>query len=299
MFELAQLRCFVVLAQELHFGRAASRLNMTQPPLSRQIQLLEHAVGARLFDRTSRAVSLTSSGRSFQPDAVRILELSDKAVATARRTAKGESGTLTIGFTTSSGSGVLPSLLIECRKRLPDVQFDLLEMVTTDQIEALSSGRLDVGLLWKPVPSDFESVVLRRERMVAALPKEHPRAKGPAPMLSDFDRKPFIMYSPYQSRYFHELVASMFHEQQIAPDYVQHVAYIHTMISLVSAGMGAAVVPDSSRHFSDKVIFRPLPVFSKQLVERHLAWSPDNRNPILQPVIEVARALSAASVSTG
>jgi len=106
MFELSQLRCFVAVAEELHFGRAAERLHMTQPPLSRQIRLLEHQIGTPLFERSSRSVRLTAAGRSFLPDAARILRLADEAAATARRVAAGAAGSLAIGFTASVGYGL-------------------------------------------------------------------------------------------------------------------------------------------------------------------------------------------------
>ena len=132
LFELRQLRCFVAAADELHFGRAARRLNMTQPPLSRQIQLLEHALGVRLFERSSRNVALTSAGRVFLLEARRILRLSESAALATRRVASGEAGTVTIGFTAASGYSYLPRLITLCRERLPNITIHLKEMVSAD-----------------------------------------------------------------------------------------------------------------------------------------------------------------------
>src|SRR5277367_5252581 len=134
-FELRQLRCFVAVAEELHFGRAAARMNMTQPPLSRQIQMLERVLGVKLLDRTSRVVKLTPAGRVFLLEARRILRLTESAALTTRRTASGEAGTVALGFTAASGYNFLPRLISLCTSRLPNVNFSLKEMVTTDQTE--------------------------------------------------------------------------------------------------------------------------------------------------------------------
>ena len=137
MFDLNQLRCFVAVAEELHFGRAAARLNMTQPPLSRQIQVLEHIIDAPLLERTSRSVRLTPAGRSFLPEARRILKLAESASQVARRIALGKTGSLKIGFTAAAAYGFLPELVAACRAKLPEVDFSLKEMVSGDQFEAL------------------------------------------------------------------------------------------------------------------------------------------------------------------
>src|SRR3954451_22647527 len=131
MFDLNQLRCFVTVAEELHFGRAAARLNMTQPPLSRQIQVLEHIIDAPLLERTS----LTPAGRSFLPEARRILKLAESASQVARRIALGKSGSLKIGFTAAAAYGFLPELVAACRAKLPEVDCSLKEMVSGDQFE--------------------------------------------------------------------------------------------------------------------------------------------------------------------
>jgi DNA-binding transcriptional LysR family regulator len=151
MFDLSQLRCFVTVAEELHFGRAAARLNMTQPPLSRQIQVLEHIIEATLLDRTSRSVRLTPAGKSFLPEAKRILKLADSASQVARRIAMGKTGSIKIGFTAAAAYSFLPELIAACRTRLPEVDLSLKEMVSGDQLEALATGQIDAGLLRPPI----------------------------------------------------------------------------------------------------------------------------------------------------
>ena len=244
MFDLNQLRCFVTVAEELHFGRAAARLNMTQPPLSRQIQVLEHIIDAPLLERTSRSVRLTPAGRSFLPEARRILKLAESASQVARRIALGKTGSLKIGFTAAAAYGFLPELVAACRAKLPEVDFSLKEMVSGDQFEALTSGQIDAGLLRPPI----------------ARPELRPAASSPSPCsprsrrsirwrtptsitIKDFDDQPFVMYSPYESRYFHDLLVALFTRADILPRYVQHLSQIHSILAMVRAGLGLAIVP--------------------------------------------------------
>ena len=164
MLEISQLRCFVAVAEELHFGRAAERLNMTQPPLSRQIRLLEHQVGTPLFERTNRVVRLTAAGKAFFPEAGRILRLTEEAAVTARRVAQGDRGSIAIGFTATFGYGVLPDLVRGLHDRSPNISLTLKEMVTSAQLEALAMGQLDVGLMRPHPPRGRPGTCWCRER---------------------------------------------------------------------------------------------------------------------------------------
>ena len=151
MVSLARLSCFVAVAEELHFGRAAERLHMTQPPLSRQIQQLESELGVQLIERSTRAVTLTPTGAAFLPDARRILQLAEGAAQTVKRIPAGDLGTVVIGFTAASAHVVLPRLLGAAREKLPDVKLDLREMVTAVQLEGLMTGEVDLGMARPPV----------------------------------------------------------------------------------------------------------------------------------------------------
>ncbi len=289
LFELRQLRCFVAAADELHFGRAARRLNMTQPPLSRQIQLLEHALGVRLFERSSRNVALTSAGRVFLLEARRILRLSESAALATRRVASGEAGTVTIGFTAASGYSYLPRLITLCRERLPNITIHLKEMVSADQIEALLSGRIDVGLLRPPIDRvEFATMRILVEPLVAALPSGDPRIVRAVLTIEDFDQQPFIMYAAEGAKYFHDMLVNMFDAADVAPATVQHLSQIHSMLGLVRAGIGAAVVPEAatSLHLED-VAFRPLTTNPANPVELYTVWRPDNDNPALPPLVSM------------
>jgi DNA-binding transcriptional LysR family regulator len=289
LFELRQLRCFVAAAEELHFGRAAARVNMTQPPLSRQIQLLERAVGVKLLDRTSRLVKLTPAGRVFLLDARRILRLVESAALTTRRTASGESGTITLGFTAASGYSFLPRLVTLCTSRLPNVNLALKEMVSTEQTEALLTNRIDVGLLRPPINRpEFSKMHIASEPLVAALPFGDARLQNAALKLADFHEQPLIMYSPEGARYFHDMLAGLFESNHVAPIYVQFLSQIHSVLALVQSGLGAALVPEAatSLHF-DAVQFRPLRITPPHPVELYFVWRGDNDNPALEPLLEL------------
>ena len=276
MFELGQLRCFAAVAEELHFGRAAARLNMTQPPLSRQIQLLEHALGVALFERTSRSVRLTPAGRAFHAEARRVLDLAEGAGLAAKRVARGEAGSVTIGFTAAASYGFLPRLIAAARAEMPDVDLALKEMVTADQTEALSSGRIDRR-------GAAEAVCVARERLMLAVPRGHRLAAGREPSIADLDRQPLIMYSPVEGRYFYDLIAGLFQAAGVAPDHVQHISQAHTMLALVGAGIGAALVPEAARSLRfEGVVLRPLRLPAEAAAELFAVWRRDNGNPALQ-----------------
>ena len=291
LFELRQLRCFVAAAEDLHFGRAAARVNMTQPPLSRQIQLLERVLGVKLLDRTSRVVKLTPAGRVFLLEARRILRLTESAALTTRRTASGEAGTIALGFTAASGYSFLPRLISLCTSRLPNVNISLKEMVTSDQTEALLTGRIDVGLLRPPIDRmEFTKLRITTEPLVAALPSGDARLAKASLTLADFDRQALIMYASDGARYFHDMLVGLFDVHRVSPIYVQFLSQIHSVLALVHSGLGAALVPEAatSLHF-DGVHFRPVTTHPAHPVELYIVWRSDNDNPALEPLLDLVR----------
>jgi len=296
MFELSQLRCFVATAEELHFGRAAARLNMTQPPLSRQIQVLEHILGVSLLERTSRLVKVTPAGRVFLLEARRIIKLADSAALAARRVAQGEAGRIAIGFTAVSGYSFVPRALTMARARLPNITIELREMVTGDQVEGLLTGLIDIGFVRPPLErQEFDTARILVEPLLAALPAGDPRLSKTSLVLSDFNEQPLIMYAREGASYFHNMLIGLFEAAGARPLYVQHVTQIHSMLGLVKAGLGAALVPASATdlHFED-VQFRPVITTPKQPVELHMAWRRDNLNPALDSVRELCASCGEA-----
>lgn len=292
MFELSQLRCFVAVAEELHFGRAAQRLNMTQPPLSRQVQLLERILGVALLDRNSRTVRLTPAGRPFLIEARRILRLAESAALASRRIASGDAGRVAVGFTAASGYGFLPNLVNLARTQLPNVDLTLRELVSGEQVEALVTGRIDLGLMRPPITRpEFAKLRVMTEPLIAALPTGDPRLEKDSVALADFDGAPMVMYTPEGAGYFHAMLTGMFDAADVAPHYVQHMTQIHSMLALVHARIGAAVVPEAAMrlHF-DGVEFRPLETIPARPVELFVAWRRDNDNPSLKPLLALVEA---------
>jgi DNA-binding transcriptional LysR family regulator len=290
---LEQLRGFVAVAEELHFGRAATRLKMTQPPLSRQIQKLEHAVGAQLLERDSRRVELTAAGSVFLVEARRLLSLAGAAPELARRVSSGASGVVRIGFTAASTYGVLGSLLNRLEERLPEVDLDLREQVTREQVASLEHGEIDLGLARPPFDAEtFGSRLLHREALLVVLPAGHPLGALGRPLTAeDLANEPVIMHSPTSARYFYDLVVSLV---PIPPQNVVHtVSQILTMVWLVAAGRGLAFVPASAARLGvPGVEFAELATPVREPAELHLLWGRGSRNPALWRVLDALKGLT-------
>ena len=283
MFELSQLRCFVAVAEELHFGRAAARLNMTQPPLSRQIQVLERILDVALLERTSRSVRLTSAGRSFLPEAQRLIHGAEAAAMLAKRVDSGKSGSLKLAFTAASAYSFLPSLIKASRSALPDVELLLSELVTGDQIHGLLSGELDIGLMRPPITNpELDYTRVQVETLLLAVPNAHPLAKTKIGSLKALDGEPFVMYEARRARYFHDLLVSLFSSVQVLPHYVQHLTQIHSILALVKAGLGSTIVPASAANLRYKgVTMLPLKLPKTSQIELCAVWRKDDNNPAL------------------
>ncbi|HEY0700867.1 MAG TPA: LysR family transcriptional regulator [Micromonospora sp.] len=296
MFSLDQLRGFVAVAEESNFGRAAERLRMTQPPLSRQVQKLERAVGVELLVRTSRSVELTPAGRVFLDEARRLLRLAAAAPLLAQRAAHGSRGALRIGFTATAALRVLGEWVKFLDDRLPEVNRVLREMVTGGQIEALLAEDLDIGLL-RGVPRAvaLEQLLVHTESLLLAVPRGHPLTRLARPVtLADVGESHVVTYSPVEARYFHDLVVSTFRSAGVQPRYTQHVTQVNSVLALVDAGLGVALVPASAAVITLRNLrFLPVEEIPEDCVEVYAAWRPDNDNPTLSVLLEHVRSGAA------
>lgn len=294
MFTLDQARSFIAVAEELHFGRAAERLSMTQPPLSRQIQKLERSIGVELLERDNRKVSLTAAGLAFLTEARKLVVSADRAPLTARRIAAGRAGEIRIGFTAASAFSLLGPLLTEISQELPDVDVDLQELVTGEQVQAINEGDLDLGLARPPFDTDlFESHLLFSENLMLAVPSGHPLDRLARPLtVADLKDEPLIMHSPIKARYFYDLVV-----RQIPIEHsnvVHTVSQILTMIGLVAAGRGIAFVPESAQLLGlEGVSYLHLSDLAPDSVELHAIWSRDSQNPALRQMLDALWAKAA------
>ncbi|GIG35550.1 LysR family transcriptional regulator [Cellulomonas pakistanensis] len=301
MITFEQVRSFVAVAEELHFGRAAERLRMTQPPLSRQIQKLERSVGARLLERDNRRVALTTAGTAFLEEAYRMLALVEAAGDRTRRIDAGAAGVVRLGFTAVSAIAVLGPLLRRLRTELPDVDVLLSERVTMAQVEGIQRHELDLGLARPPFDTAaLQSRVVRREALMAVVPEGHPLAAGDAPLTpDDFDGQPVIGYHPQQSRYFHELLVRFLANAH--PRIEQSVHQVLTAMLLAAAGQGLALVPESAASLHvEGVVLRPLVQHGgdtrldadpERPVELHAIWARRPATPVLRRVLDVVTSL--------
>ncbi|MEB4615011.1 LysR substrate-binding domain-containing protein [Leucobacter sp. M11] len=295
MFTFDQLKAFIAVAEELHFSRAAERLHMSQPPLTRLIQRLEGDVGVRLFDRDNRNVRLSYAGKVFLTEARRLVAHAEDASTLTRRAGSGSYGILQLGFTPVSGVSILGDLLARMNSVLPNVEVILKEQDSSEGIQERLKVELDVGLA-RPTPNrfDHESVVVQRDVMVAAVPQHHRLASLGRPLVpADFAGEDLLSYDPAGARYFTDRTLQFL--GATAPKSVQQVTQNVTVVSLVGAGRGVALVADSTRRLQvDGVTYLPLdPEHRGEPLELHALWHRDNRNPALEHVVDILSGYQA------
>jgi DNA-binding transcriptional LysR family regulator len=284
--ELRHLRYFVGVGEEQHFGRAAERLQIAQPALSRQIQDLEREVGFLLFERLPRGVRLSEAGKVFLSDARRILQDVDDAKRRAERIALGQAGTLRVGIATAvSWHGLVVNAFREFRRRQPDVELVLQHLVSVHQVEAVVSDRLDVGFAAAVTPwhKELEHRQFAQDRMVLAVPKGHPLTKRERIRLRDLRNMPFI--------WFHRWVNPAFYDRMMeacargglsAPHIVQEATDRDTVLGLVQCQIGIAWVTESTRwHCPRGVVLLPVVDMNVRL-PFNVIWKKDNASPMLQ-----------------
>jgi DNA-binding transcriptional LysR family regulator len=289
--ELRHLRYFVAVAEERHFGRAAARLHMAQPPLSQQIRRLEAELGEPLLYRTTRSVELSPAGQVLLERSREILAAVDAAVDDARRAARGEYGRLAIGFTGSSTYEMLPSLAAALRQALPGVVLDLRgELLTPAQVARLIDGTLDLGLLRPPVRErELNTEVLRSEPLIAVLPESHRLAESDAVPLEMLAQEPFVTYPSHFRSVLHDAVEDACAAHGFKPIAAHEVAETATLVSFVAAGLGVSLVPASVRHMTVRgAIYRPLADDTTR-VELAAAWRSDDDRPVLARALDVIR----------
>ncbi|WP_420998449.1 LysR family transcriptional regulator [Cupriavidus sp. 30B13] len=314
--DLRQLRYFVTVAEELHFGRAARRLAMTQPPLSQQIQALEEEIGVPLFLRTRRSVALTPAGQQWLPEVRRVLADAAALPGLAQRLARGEAGTLSLAFVSTADYGILPDLLRRFRARHANVQLQLREATSDIQLEALMEGAIDAGLVIRPqlpaMPHGVSYLPLVREPLVLAVPQGwQPRGAAPDSAagtgaqagiaLRDAAHEPLIIFPRRSAPAFYDIITGCYAREGLTPAIAQEAIQMQTIVSLVSAGMGVALVPASLCNLRRTgVSYLPLRDAGPD-IETGLVWreaGAGSVSPVLRSFIEIAGALASAMTVT-
>jgi DNA-binding transcriptional LysR family regulator len=262
MIELRHLRYFVAVAEELHFGRAAERLHMAQPPLSQQIKQLEAELGFALFHRTKRSVRLSEAGQIFLVETQQVFRQLDQAVEAGRQASRGESGQLVIGFVSSAAYNVLPELLRAFRSEVPEVRLELHELPTNEQLDWLRAGKIDLGLLRPPVEDKTLHLrTIRREPMVVALPETHPLADQAQISWRSLASEAFVLFPRPLSPHAYDQIISFCQQAGFSPRVIQEAMQMQTIVSLVAGGMGISIVPLSLQNMQRTgVVYRPLAV---------------------------------------
>ena len=291
--ELRHLRYYVAVAEECHFGRAAERLHMAQPPLSQQIKQLETELGVQLLTRSTRKVELTAAGERYLDRARAILASVDAAGDEAARVAAGEVGRVAIGFTGSATYEVLPVLARALREDFPDLELDLRgEMLTPDQVGALHQGTLDIAFLRPPVrDASITLRILRREPLIAVLPMSHPLAARQQVRLNDLRHEQFITYPSHHRSVVYDAVMDACQHAGFTPASTLEVGETSTLVVFVAAGLGVALGPASVQHLRiTGATFLPL-AGSTEVVELAVATRADDTSPHVARVLSRVRRL--------
>lgn len=293
--EFRQLRYLVVLGEKLHFQRAADALHISQPTLSQQVAELEQELGVALFSRNRHQTRLTPAGMAFLEDAKRILQLADRMVVAAKQNQSGEIGHLIIGCVGSASAALLPTLLSSYQDNFPFVSIELRELPTSLQVHALVEGSLDIAFVRPPITryDDIRLVTVLQEPLLAIVATGHPLAGKPQITVSDLSDEPFVLFRRQEGPGLYDQIISLCSGLGFTPSISYQATNIHTIMSLVAAGLGVSLIPRSFRDFARQGVTQRDLSHCDVRVEIGMAWHAQNDNPCLPPFIEAAQRLAA------
>lgn len=288
--ELRHLRYFVALAEELHFGKAAKRMHITQPPLSKQIKELEEELGVVLFARTNKVVRLTEPGSVFLQHVRRIQDLLEQAVTTTRRAERGEVGRLAIGYLGAAAFQLLPNVLRQFRQNHPNVEVSLYGMVTSEQLNALAHGSIDVGLM-RPTDAlkDLKSEVIVREPFVVALPADHKLARCRKVNIRALAQEHFVMLPATPEHGLYRQIMNLCLRAQFQPKIIQVANETRSIVGLVGAGIGISILPSSVRRMNiSRVVYKDLSGV-EGYAEMLVVWRKEGETPVVAQFLATLR----------
>ncbi len=289
--ELRHLRYFLAVAEELNVRRAAQRLHVSQPPLSRQIHDLEDELETKLFDRSKQRLTLTPAGECFLREVRQILSHVQRAAQLAQAASRGEAGQLSVAILPPIGGLFLPPAIREFRRRFPVVDLTILDLVPQEQMTALMDRRIDLGFVPLPVVNlmpDIEFEIVREVDLVAALPPGHRLARQRRLKLRSLAHEPFVLLNRSSAALLHDWVLNLCREAGFEAQIVKEANSPASILELVSAGFGVALLPSLFQRFPSDVVFRPLPATTPKL-HLALAWRRDNGSPLLKAFLEILR----------
>ncbi|NEP53112.1 MAG: LysR family transcriptional regulator [Moorea sp. SIO3C2] len=288
--ELNHLKTFLVVAEEMNFGRAAERLHIAQPPLSRQIKRLEESLGVQLFHRTKPQIQLTEAGRALVLEARRILKQVDLGVQVTQRASRGEIGQIILGFEGFSSADIVPLSIQAYKQQFPDVHIVAKEMSTGEQVQALLEQRIDLGFIVpRKVDESLMVETILREPLVLAVSETHPLASQEQVQLGQLQDEPFIMGLNTDQCGLYSAVIRVCHQAGFTPEVSQVTNETQLMLGFVAAGMGIALLPNSIRRFRrDGVVYRSVQPSTAEIVLA-IAWRITNLCPTLEQFLQVVR----------
>jgi DNA-binding transcriptional LysR family regulator len=295
MLELRHLKYFAAVAREGNIGRAALSLNISQPPLTRQIQQLEEFIGAPLFIRSVKGVELTAAGEALYKDAQSILTLAGLAVERTRRAAKGQLGRLDIGIFGTGVFDVVPRVLRKFRNEFPDVEIALHTMTKDEQLEALRQRRIDIGFnRLIPKNPDIKSRVVMWERLMVGLHSSNPLATHEVISFSDLADQPLVLFPSRGHPNFSDFVAHKCREYGFIPQVVQEVGDAVTGVALVASGFGVCIIPQSATHFkASGMVYRPMKESPPTMLDVSCLYCQGDPSPILSEFLRVIEEFRA------
>jgi len=290
--ELRHLEYFIVVAEELHFGKAAVRLNMTQPPLSQQILLLEKELGVKLLERSKRHVELTNAGKAFLGEVRRVFEQLERAQAAAKRAEMGMIGKLVLGFVGSAMFDILPMVVRAFQEQFSRVELILREMPTPMQIEAFHRNEIDVGFIRTPVVDPLLSLrSVHQESCIAVVSKMHPLSARDSITMDNLKNDPFIVIERDVFPSWYDDILTKCRVAGFSPIIRQEVKEIQSIIGLVAAGLGVSIVPRSTANLHARdVVYLNIEGGAPQ-AEMSIAWRTDDKSPVLKHFLETAARL--------
>lgn len=291
--ELRHLRYFLAVAEELHFGKAAEKLHIAQPPLSQQIRQLETMLGFQLFYRTKRNVQLTEAGQVFLEETQQIFQQLEEAIEKGRQTNRGETGRLAVGFVSSAVYKILPPILRRFRTSVAGVSLELHELTSDRQIQWLQEGKIDIGFVRPPIAwADFEIAAMFQESLIVALPESHSLCDRDKISLSLLTNESFIIFPRTVAPELYDRIIALCQQANFSPKVVQEAIQMQTIVSLVAADMGIAIVPASIQNLQRTgVIYKPI---SETTPTSAIAaiWKKNKRSATVDRFVEVVREIA-------
>jgi DNA-binding transcriptional LysR family regulator len=299
--ELRHLKYFVAVADELHFGRAAERLGISQPPLSQQIHALEQRLGAKLFERKGRGIVLSNARSALLPRARSLLTQAERAADSVARSQRGELGEMHLGLMSSGPfTVVVPRVLARFRERLPDVRLFIHELASTHQIEALEQGVIDVGVI-RPdaLPDGIKAIELFKDSLTVVMHSSNPLAATPGPIdICELANEDFIFFQRHLGMRLYDEVIALCAKSGFSPRILYEVRELPTIIGLISGGFGVAVLPGSVQRMTvQNVVYRPV-AHMEAATAVWAIYRDDTSNPIVNAFLEIAQCLASKQAGT-